>query len=396
MNVLLVSEPGIDGVFRYVENLAHHLLDQGSTVHLAYSDVRGGEALQDLVDHVEDSGGRTLNLRTSNHPCLNDVRALFSLRKLVRELQPDVIHSHSAKAGALARALPLLGVVDIPQVYQPHAYVGMRPARGRLDFAYDVIERVLGRWSTTITCSYDEQRYALHRLRIGAARVPVVSNGIDTARFAPGTSERRCQLRAEFGLPADALVLGAMCRSSDQKDPVTLYRAFAAAATCDPRLVLFHVGRGELDPDLDRIVAEHRLGARILRRPYLAAPADFYQVLDGFALTSRYEGLSLALLEALSADLPLIVTDAPGNGDLLLHPLSHLWRGRVGDVDGIACAIKAWADDRSDPTSTPCNHREIARAEFDQRRAFARIATIYRRVHVLAGGAVTDPGYARA
>lgn len=396
MNVLIVSEPGVDGVFRYVESFINHLLAHRIHVDFAYSDVRGGDALRHLVTRVEREGGRTLNLRIGNRPCLADARALFALRDFVREIHPDLIHGHSAKAGALARALPLLGVVDIPLLYQPHAYIGMRPKRGRADFLYDAIERVLGRWSTTITCSYDEQRYALHHLRIPAARSPVVVNGVDTSRFVPGGPSRRRELRAAFGLPENAIVLGSMARSSTQKDPVTLYRAFAAAAAVNPGIVLFHVGQGDLDAELDHIVESHGLQHRVVRRRYLATPTEFYEAVDGFALTSRYEGFSLALLEALSADLPLIVTEAPGNGDLLNRPLSHLWRGAVGDVDCFARAIGEWAADRASPDRAPCNHRDIARSCYDQARSFQRVLAVYNRVRAAAVRPVPLPSYARA
>jgi len=396
VTILVVSEPGVDGVFRYVEGLVHHLLSRGVVVHLAYSDIRAGEGLPRLVSRVEGEGGRTLNLRVGNRPALDDLRALLALRGFVRETRPDLVHCHSAKAGALARALPFVGVLGLPLLYQPHAYIGMRPARGRLDFAYDAVERLLGRWSTTVTCSYDEQRYALHHLRIAPPRAPIIANGVDTARFVPATPARRRELRAAFGLPADALVLGSMCRSSAQKDPLTLYRAFALAARRDPRLVLFHVGQGELDPELDRVVRESGVADRIVRRPSLSTPADFYQAIDGFALASRYEGFSLALLEALSSDLPLILSEAPGNGDLLHRPLSHLWHAPIGDVTAFSVAISDWAGERGAPSRAPCNHRDIARESYDQARAFARVVSLYQRL--LPAGAHPEgaPAYARA
>lgn len=396
MNVVIVSEPGVDGVFRYVEGFVHHLLSAGVGVHLAYSDARAGESLRRLVARVEREGGRTLNLRVDNRPCPGDARALLALRAFVREVRPDLVHCHSAKAGALARALPLVGVWDVPFLYQPHAYIGMRPTRGRLDFVYDAVERLLGRWSVTVACSYDEQRYALHRLRVPAARARAVANGVDTARFVPGSPARRLELRAAFGLPADAIVLGAMCRCSAQKDPMTLYRAFAEAAARESRLVLFHVGRGELDAELDAFVRQHRLWDRVVRRPYLGTPADFYQAIDGFALTSRYEGFSLALLEALSADLPLILSEAPGNGDLLHRPLSHLWSAPAGDSSAFAAAIREWAAERAAPAGAPCNHREIACAHYDQRRSFDRVLRLYAELRRPSSRPAPVTAYAQA
>jgi hypothetical protein len=117
---MLVSEPGIDGVFRYVESLTRYLLSQGVHVDLAYSSVRGSNDLWDLMEVVEEHGGRTLDLRTGRRPELRDLAAWAVLLRFTKERRPDVIHAHSSKAGALVRAMRFRGV-KVPIVYTPHA-----------------------------------------------------------------------------------------------------------------------------------------------------------------------------------------------------------------------------------------------------------------------------------
>jgi glycosyltransferase involved in cell wall biosynthesis len=380
LTVLLVSEPGIDGVFRYVEGLAHFLMEQGVRVHLAYSDRRGSAALYQLVGHVRQQGGETLNLATGNAPQPADVRAWFALLALVRRTRPDIIHSHSSKAGALARSLALLGI-RIPQVYHAHAYAGMRVQSRAARLLYDGIERMLGHLSLTINCSHDEQDYARGRLRLPAVRTRCIPNSVDTQRFTPPVNGQKADLRELFDLPARALILGSLGRASAQKDPLTLYRAFALARETEPDLVLFHLGRGELDAELDRFVREHDLQAHIIRRDYLATPVDFYRCVDGFILTSRYEGLSLGALEAMSCDLPLILSEAPGNDGLIKLPLSHRWSAPAGDVAGFARAIRDWAA-RCRAGATPSNHRTTALTRFDLRTNLTNVLTVYRQLAV--------------
>jgi glycosyltransferase involved in cell wall biosynthesis len=380
MNVLVVSEPGVDGVFRYVDTLCHFLWEQGIGVHLAYSDRRSGDRLQALVSEVTAHGGRTLNLKTANRPELADRRAFGALLNLAREVRPDVIHTHSSKAGFLGRALRLCGIRAV-QCYHPHAYVGMRPHGGRFDVIYNLIESVMGRIANTIVVSADEAAFARNRLRIPSSRLHLIPNGVDLDAFSPVPAAERKRLRQQFGLPEGTLVLGCMGRSSEQKDPVTLYRAFARAAAERP-MALLHVGRGELDGALDDIVRESGLGGSIFRVPYTASPADFYRAVDGFILTSRYEGFSLAVLEALAANLPLILSDAPGNRDLFAQPLSHGWQAAPGDVDGFARQIVAWHD-RMRSGNASINHRRIAREHFDVHERCAAVVQLYRS---LAGG----------
>ncbi len=398
MNILLVTEPGVNGVFRYVETLADLLLSDGHAVHLAYSDRRGGRSLDKLVERVERHGGRTLNMRVSNAPEPGDLAALRGLRRLVRETQPDIIHAHSAKAGLLVRLLPFVGAGGVPLVYQPHAYIGMRPERGRLDFLYDGVESVLGRWSTTVACSEDELRHALGRLGLPSHRVICQVNGVDTEHFRPVEyAVARRAVRARLGLPAHGLVLGAMGRASSQKDPLTSYRAFAAARRARPDLKLLHVGQGELDHEIERFISDHDLRPHVVRVPHLATPADFYQAVDGFILSSRYEGFSLALLEALAADLPIILSDAPGNRELLRLPLSHVWIAPPGDVPGFTRAISDWADRaENEGTDRACNHRVLARLHHDQSRCLRGVVRLYETLAAAANrSAEPAPAVAR-
>jgi glycosyltransferase involved in cell wall biosynthesis len=375
MRVLMVSEPGVDGVFRYVEGLCRHLLEQGVEVHLAYSDRRRSDRLDELVAEVGRRGGATLNLRTGNVPAPADGRALAALARLARGVRPDVIHSHSSKAGALARPLALLGV-PAAQVYQPHAYIGMRPGRGRLDFLDNRVERALGRIGCTIVCSSSERAFARDRLGIPPRRLREIRHGVDPAVFRPPDPDERERLRRDFGLPPAAPVLGFLGRSSAQKDPLTLYRAFARAAEVRPDLALFHVGQGELDGELAAAAREPGLAGRVFRVPYLSRPAEFYRAVDGFVLTSRYEGSSLAALEALASGLPLILSEAPGNADLLAEPLSHAWSADPGDVAGFARGIAAWAAELG--SGRRVNHRELATARFAHPRQYAAVLELYR------------------
>jgi len=380
MSVLIVSEPGMDGVFRFVEALVHFLVGQGVQVHLAYSDRRSCDRLVHLVDFVRDSGGATLNLGTSNRPGWSDLPALHGLRRLARQVRPEVIHSHSSKAGALARVLPWLGVRAV-QVYHPHAYSGMRPQPALSRVFYESIERLLGYSGTTINCSDEELIYAHRRLQLPPARTVLIHNGVDTAVFRPPAPREKRELRREFGLPEDGLVLGTLGRASQQKDPLTLYRAFALARDRRPDLTLFHLGKGELDPDIEQFAREKQLHSHIRRLPYLGTPADFYRAIDGFILTSLYEGMSIAALEALSCNLPLILSEAPGNYSLIRLPLSHLWSAPIGDVARFTQSILDWAAACNDTVvAQSSNHRATALAHFDCRKNLPRLLAFYRQL----------------
>jgi glycosyltransferase involved in cell wall biosynthesis len=374
MRILLVSEPGVDGVFRHVEALAHFLLARHHEVHLAYSDVRGSDRLRKLVADVTAAGGSTLNLGVGNGPGPRDLPALVELSKMVQEVNPDLIHGHSSKAGALVRALAFLGERR-PLFYTPHAYYGMAGGSGPKAMLFNGVERLLGRIGTTINLSDGEIAFAQKTLRIPKSRLRLIPNPVDTRNFAPAAPEVKRRLRKEIGVPDGAVLLGSVGRLAFQKDPITLYRSLAIAADKVSNLWLYHLGDGELSAECERLAEELGIKDRIIRRTYLSEPLSFYRAIDGLILTSRYEGLSFAVLEALACDLPVILTEVPGNVDFIQMGLSHCWSAHVESAGEIGRAIEKWAADLA--AHRPSNHRQTAENRFSQESCFGALVREY-------------------
>lgn len=374
-SVLLVSEPGVDGVFQYVRTLAPQLIERGWRVHLAYSSRRDCPALYPLVDEVRAAGGRTLDLRVGNGPQPGDGTALIQLWRLARAVRPEVIHAHSSKAGALARSLPLLGI-RARYFYTPHAYFQMPNRMNPRKRFFTVIERVFGRVGTTINVSAGEAEYARRVIGLPGARQRVVLTGADSTVFRPAAdAAEKAEARRRFGLPAQSLLLGTVARYSDQKDPRTLYRALLQSLERHPALHFAHLGKGDLSGEVDALVARaapevrariHRIGASD------DAPA-FYRALDAFTLPSQFEGFSLSALEALATGLPLIISSCLGNEDLKAYPLNGIRWVPVGDAVSLAEAIDAWAD--NPPAGT--NHRQVVSEKIDAAEAFEKILSCY-------------------
>jgi len=376
MRILIVVEPGIDGVFRHVEGLIHHLLAEKQEVHLAYSDRRSSMHLEKLTALVASRGGECLNLRIGNASEPGDLSALGRLWSLARRLRPEVVHGHSSKAGVLVRALPLLGI-RARFFYSPHAYYGLAPRPGQAVHFYNAVEQIFGRVGTTINISNDEAAFATGPLKIPRENIRIIHNPVDTAVFRPATPEERRQRRSALGFPEDAVVLGALGRLSFQKDPQTLYRAIAPVLRARKDIVLCHCGQGELDGELGLLSRELGIEDRIVRKAYFDEPAAFYQALDGFALTSRYEaGWPIVVLEALATDLPLIVSDAPGTTAIGAAGLSHCWTAPAGEVASFTAAVEFWLADR--PAGRPSNHRQTAIERFSPVIAYGAVLDAYR------------------
>ncbi|MDQ1493857.1 MAG: hypothetical protein QOG69_340 [Actinomycetota bacterium] len=393
LKILLIVEPGIDGVFRHVESLAQYLLSQTQEVHLAYSDRRSSERLKGLIELVQQRGGECINLRTGNAPEIGDLHCFWRLWHFARRLQLDVIHAHSAKAGVLGRGLALAGVGG-SYFYTPHAYFGMAPRPGMAVHLYNLIERVFGRIGTTINISKDEAAFAARALKIRPSHSRLIENPVDAAKFIEVDNTTRLRQRQLLGLPEHATIVGAMGRLSFQKDPITLYRAMAPLLRDREELLLYHAGQGELEVDLRKIAEELDISGRIVRPPYFDEPAAFYQAIDCLVLTSRYEGCSNVLLEAMASGLPMIVSEAPGTSDITSANLSHCWAAKAGDVAGFTRALEAWLEDRS--MQRESNHRDVAVQRFGEERCYGALLAEYREAVVSRSAQTESPRRVRS
>ena len=229
---------------------------------------------------------------------LSEARRLAVLVGLAR---PDVVHLHSSKA-ALAGRLAIRGAV--PTIVQPHGWswlaVGPRSAG-----AARAWERHAARWSDVCVCVGPGEAHLATEAGVPGPR-EVVRNGVDLTRFrAAGTAERRAA-RAALGLPAGdpvAVCVGRVCRQKGQDVALRAWPAVRAAAP-GARLVL--VG----DPGAARAVGAGVVGVGAVDdvRPWVAAA-------DLVVLPSRWEGLSLASLEALAMGRSVVASRIPGLTD---------------------------------------------------------------------------------
>ncbi len=377
LRVLLVVEPGVDGVFRHVEGLAYFLLAQpGVETHLAYSSVRGSPDLLKLAAAVEGNGGRTLDLQTSNAPRPSDLAGFLRLRRLARTVRADVIHAHSSKAGVLARALAWTGVLA-RYFYTPHAYYQMYGPTGLKKWFFVAVERLFARTGITMHVSASEADYARRALGLRPDRQQIIFNGVDCERFRPAADPaEKHALRRHFGLPPGVCVHGTVARYSEQKDPLTLYRGVIAALAASPDLYFAHLGKGDLMDETTALVraAPAEVRARILQLEACDDLPGFYRMLDAFLLPSRYEGFALALLEALATGLSLILTDCPGNTDLKAYGLDNVQWLPPGDAARLAVCMQTGAARCAQPN----NHRETALASFGLEKSYRDMLRCYR------------------
>lgn len=317
MRILHVVEATVAGVRRHVETLACGLNGEPFEVAVACPEQRATAFGDDqFVPALRRAGVTVLPIPMVRpiHPA-SDTRALARLVRIIRSGRYDIVHTHSSKAGFLGRlAARLAG--GPATIYTPNGLFFLSqpdPARRRF---YLALEQLAGHLTDRVVAVSPGERDLLLQHRIAPPeRVACITNGIEPPVLPPGYD--RAAWRRSIGLSAEAFVAGTVARVSAQKNPWLFLEAAARVLRNAPQTRFVWCGGGELEAAaLQRAQA---LGIAHACR-FLGHREDAAQALaafDLFWLTSDYEGLPHALLEALALRIPAIATDVVGSRDLL-------------------------------------------------------------------------------
>ncbi len=242
-----------------------------------------------------------------------DPRAMFRLANLIRELNPDVVHAHMVHANLLARLTRL--ICSIPVVVCTAHNLRETSEKGGPTWHKELLYRMTDFLAdrTTIICRAAYKRY-IERKVVPAAKLSMIPNGVDTDRFAP-SAEIRERVRKELNL-GDSFAWLAVGRLVEQKDYPNLFSALEQLPEGNWRVLI--AGNGPLEATLKARVADLALTDRV---QFIGTRSDMEQLFnasDAYVMSSRFEGLSMALLEASAAGLGAVVTDVGGNRELVL------------------------------------------------------------------------------
>lgn len=303
LDVLVVSQPVDYGVAIYVRQLTAAAVAAGHRVTV----VSPGQDRGPLAAWVRSAGAEHRTLNMARKPAVRDVFDLVALRRLARGR--DVVHLHSSKAAALGRVAALsLGRRRRPAVVVTAHYWSWLVG-GRWAPLYRWIERRLARRCDSIV-AVSEGEAAEGRVVLGAS-VPLrlIPNGVDRARFSPD------------GDPADRdpdhPLLVCVGRLSAQKGQDVAIRALARVddRTARLRLVGAESGPGER-ARLGALAESLGVADRIDWRGAVEDTAPEYRAADVVLAPSRWDGLSLALLEAMASGAAIVASDVNGSESL--------------------------------------------------------------------------------
>jgi glycosyltransferase involved in cell wall biosynthesis len=286
------------------------------------------------------------------------------LRVMLKELRPDVVHTH--QIGALLYAGPAARREKIPVVVHTEHINNVAKARTlSRRLRTRLLWRVAGSFADRFCCVSDDIAEAVSAHGTVARRkVSVVLNGIDTAAFeSAGDSD---SLRQSLGIPRGAPLIGTVGRLNEVKRQDLLIRGFANIAKHDPGPHLLLVGDGPELQHLQQLAAELGLSGRVHFAGYQARPEHFLHLMDVFALTSRLEGMPLAILEAWATGRPVIASRVGGVPGIVTDGRTGILF-ESGDEAALTQAIRRLLASPGDARQLGEAGRDYVRSRFDLR-----------------------------
>lgn len=305
---------------------------------------------------------------------LRDLQTLWRLVSLMRRLKPHVVHTHTAKAGAVGRAAAILaGVPVVVHTYHGHVLRGyFSPAKTAV---YRAIERGLARRTDRLLAVTARVRDELIALGVGeAAQYRTVPLGFDLAPLLVA-ERRRGELRAELGL-GDAPLVGIVARLVPIKAHEVFLSAAARVRQQVPSARFLIVGDGELRASLEQQTAALGLTGVVSFLGWRADIDRLYADIDVVALTSRNEGSPVALIEAMASGVPVVSTDVGGVADVVEHGVSGLL-APMDDAAGVADHILTLLADAGMRHAMGQQGRAKVAVTYDARRLVSDIETLY-------------------
>ena len=248
---------------------------------------------------------------------ITDLLALWQLYKLMRRIRPQIVDTHTFKAGALGRVAAWLAGVPV-RLHTFHGHVFQGYGGGLQSMLIVQLERALGRLTTRVfgVSQLVNAELQAHRI-VPAAKLQVFPVVLDLAPFA--TAARRGTFRAELGIDAGTALVGNIGRLVPIKNQA-LFLEIAALLMqrgFGGKFVL--VGDGELRVELEQRAQALKLADRIYfcgwRRDLAGVLADLNVMVN----TSLNEGTPVAIIEAMAARVPVVATAVGGVPDLVTH-----------------------------------------------------------------------------
>jgi glycosyltransferase involved in cell wall biosynthesis len=377
----VITRLNVGGAALHVLQLAREQQQRGQDVLVVAGTLAAGEESMEYVAAELGVSVQALPTLQREVSVRADGAAIRELRNLIRTRRPDVLHTHTSKAGATGRVAALLSGRGRPHAvvhtYHGHVLSGyFTPRRQRV---FKLVEGLLARTTDALVAVSSEVRDDLVAYGVAPAeRVVVVPYGFDLPELSAADDEARSRIRGELGVEEETFVVGWAGRLTEIKRPLDLVGTLRSLVDLGVDAVLVLVGDGE-DREATEALAR-RLGIEDRCRlvGFQQGMRGWYAAFDATLITSANEGTPVVAIESLAAERPVVATRAGGTATVVTDGESGFLES-VGDTEALAGRLAELANDPELRSNLGRHGSADVRARFATGRMADELDAVYRK-----------------
>ncbi len=331
--VVMIVEAMLGGIRQHVCDIVESLDKETYEIYIIYSDLRADETFEKDKTWLRKQAKLIKCNAMKRSIGKADYVAYKMIIKILREIQPDIVHCHSSKAGIVGRLAAKKCKVPLI-IYTPNAYAFQNPETLMAKkIIYILGERFLSRYATSMTINVSKgEMYLARKYRIDKAeKFTLIYNGIPQTKL----KDKR-QIRKELGLDEKKYYVGVTARCEHQKDPYTFLKIAEKVVSSIAEIEFVYIGNGGMQEEMNEWIVEHGLKSRVHMLGFRTDAAFIVGGLDLYLSTALYEGLPYSMIEAMRAGVPIIATNTVGNNELVFEGIN----GKMFAVKDVDMAYK--------------------------------------------------------
>ena len=342
----VIARLNVGGPALHVAYLSAGLTPRGYDTTLVAGTIARGE--ESMAYIAEQAGARVVALPGLSREIspIHDALAVFRLARLIRQVRPTILHTHTAKAGTVGRVAALLAGGARPPIviHTFHGHVLRGYFGPRKSAVFRVLERLLAKVTTVLVAVSPEVRDDLVQLGVAPAeKFAVVRLGIELEQRVASTVPRD-EVRRRLGIPPERFVVGWIGRMTGVKQTHDLLAALAELRAGGVDAGLLVVGDGPDRAGFEQRARDLDLVRHCLFLGYQDDVAPWYAAMDAVALPSGNEGTPVTVIEALAGGKPVVAYDVGGVPDVVREGVDG-FLVEPGDISGLAARLAQLAAD---------------------------------------------------
>lgn len=300
-----------------------------------------------------------------------DAKIQRTVLQLMKDEGIQMVHAHGSRAAS--NMLWPVRQLRLPFIYTVHGWSFHNDQIWPVRKARQWSEKMICKQADSVIC-VSQSNADTGRRCFGLQGAEVIENGINLVRFSPDASLK--DLRPEMGFAPDDFVAAFIARCTKQKAPLDFLNAVRIAHEHNPRVKGLFVGEGDMDADVDALIAARGMEGYIFRSPFRTDVPELLNCADAYCLPSLWEGLSIALLEAMAMGKAILATPTDGTREVIVHEDNGLivpFSRPVALAEGIVRLS------REPQFKERCGQqaRQMVARRFDARRVSERVGQIY-------------------